>query len=395
VDEGKGDLMTEPKVSPVAARATGCPFNPAPALYEALKDDELHRSTVPSPMGEFEAAVVTRYEDARTVLGDDQLRMGGALPYQPGNLMSYDGEEHSRLRRMLTGSFTTKRARELRPMIESVVESALDGLERAGPGADLVRHLSTPIPTQVICELLGVPYEDRGEFHRRTEAVLNVNTGLEEQMRNVAEMNAYMAGLAARHREHPGDNLLGGIVHEHGDRLTDDELAGVGNMLLIAGHETISSTLSASVALLLQHPDQLAIVRDDPDATDSAVEELLRYCAPATILPRRATGEIRVRDQVIEEGETVAVSILAANRDLGPDQDLDRLDVRRTTQGHLTFGFGPHQCLGRQLARMELRVALPALLNRFPTLRLAVPADEVDYRTSALVFGVNSLPVTW
>lgn len=387
--------MTEPKASPVAARAAGCPFDPAPALYEALKDDELHRSTVPSPMGEFEAVVVTRYEDARTVLGDDQLRMGGAMPFQPGNLMSYDGEEHSRLRRRLTGSFTTKRARELRPMIEAAVAAALDGLEQAGPGADLVTHFSTPIPTQVICGLLGVPYDDREEFQRRTEAVLNVNTSLEVQMQKVAEMNAYMAGLVARHREQPGDNVLGGIVREHGDELSDDELAGVGNMLLIAGHETISSTLSASVALLLQHPDQLAIVRDEPDTIDSAVEELLRYCAPATILPRRATGEICVRDQVIKQDEIIAVSVLAANRDLGPNQDLDRLDVRRPLQGHLTFGFGPHQCLGRQLARMELRTALPALFQRFPGLRLAVPEDEVDYRTSALVFGVNSLPVTW
>ncbi|MCZ9347352.1 cytochrome P450, partial [Streptomyces sp. TRM76130] len=186
------------------------------------------------------------------------------------------------------------------------------------------------------------------------------------------------------------------VVREYGDQLTDSELAGIGNMLLIAGHETIASTLSAAVALLLQHPDQLAVVRDDPTAVDGAVEELLRYCAPATVLPRQAAGTIRVRDQEIEEGERVVASVLAANRDLGPaDQDLDRLDVRRPPQRHLTFGFGPHQCLGQQLARMELRVALPALFTRFPTLRLAVPQEELDYRTNALVFGVNSLPVAW
>ncbi|MFD9702436.1 cytochrome P450 [Lentzea sp. NPDC059081] len=387
--------MTEPKVSPIAARAAGCPFDPAPALYEALEDDELRRCPVPSPMGEFEAVVVTRYQDARAVLGSDQLRMGGAMPFQPGNLMSYDGEEHTRLRRRLTGSFTTKRARELRPMIEGVVADVLDGLEKAGPGSDLVAHFSMPIPTQVICALLGVPYEDREEFQRRTEAVLDVNSTFEQQMRAVAEVNAYMGVLVARHREEPGDDLLGGIVREHGAELTDDELAGVGNMLLIAGHETISSTLAASVALLLRHSDQLAIVRDEPDAIDGAVEELLRFCAPATILPRKAAGEIQVRDRVIDEGEFVVVSALAANRDLESGEDLDRLDVRRPLLGHLAFGFGPHQCLGRQLARMELRVALPALLNRFPELRTAVPADEVDYRTSALVFGVNSLPVTW
>jgi cytochrome P450 len=154
--------------------------------------------------------------------------------------------------------------------------------------------------------------------------------------------------------------------------------------------------LSVSIALLLAHPDQLAVIRDDPSATDGAVEELLRYCAPATILPRQAAANISVRDQEIKAGERVVVSILAANRDLGPTEgDLDRLDVRRSPQPHIAFGYGPHQCLGQQLARLELRLALPALFTRYPTLRLAVPPDEVDYRTNALVFGVNTLPVAW
>ncbi|MEU4262971.1 cytochrome P450 [Streptomyces argenteolus] len=389
--------MTESTAIPIGGRAAGCPYAPVPELYEAQKDEELRRVTVPSPLlGDFDAVVVTRYEDVKSVLADDQLRMGGSMPYQAGNLLSYDGPEHSRLRRMLTGSFTTRRARELRPQIEGVVESALDTVAQAGPGADLVKHFCTPIPTLVICELLGVPYADREDFQRRTAVALDFNTSREVQMRQAAEMEAYMAGLVARHREEPGENVLGRVVRDFGDQLTDSELAGIGNMLLIAGHETIASTLSAAVALLLQHPDQLAVVRDDPSATDGAVEELLRYCAPAAVLPRQAAGDIRVRGQEIKEGERVVASVLAANRDLGAaDQDLVRLDVRRSVQRHLTFGFGPHQCLGQQLARMELRVALPALFTRFPTLRAAVPHDELDYRTNALVFGVNALPVTW
>ncbi|MBT2414333.1 cytochrome P450 [Streptomyces sp. ISL-12] len=389
--------MTESRAIPIGGRADGCPFAPVQELYDAQKDEELRRVQVPSPMlGSFDAVVVTRYEDVKAVLADDQLRMGGSMPYQAGNLLSYDGPEHTRLRRMLTGSFTTKRARELRPQIQGVVDSALDAVEEAGHGADLVQLFCTPIPTLVICELLGVPYADREEFQQRTVVALDFNSSRETQMQKAAEMEAYMAGLVARHREEPGDNVLGRVVREYGDQLTDSELAGIGNMLLIAGHETIANTLSASVALLLQHPDQLAVVRDDPEAVDGAVEELLRYCAPATILPRQAAGPICVRDQRIEEGERVVASVLAANRDLGTaDQDLDRLDVRRPVQRHLTFGFGPHQCLGQQLARMELRVALPALLTRFPALRLAVPQEELDYRTNALVFGVNSLPVAW
>ncbi|KPC78491.1 MULTISPECIES: cytochrome P450 [Streptomyces] len=389
--------MTDSTAIPIGGRAAGCPFAPVPELYEAQKDEELRRVTVPSPLlGDFDAVVVTRYEDVKSVLADDQLRMGGSMPYQAGNLLSYDGPEHSRLRRMLTGSFTTKRARELRPQIEGVVESALDTVAQAGQGADLVKHFCTPIPTLVICELLGVPYADREDFQHRTAVALDFNTSREVQMRQAAEMEAYMAGLVARHRESPGDNVLGRVVRDFGGELTDSELAGIGNMLLIAGHETIASTLSAAIALLLGHPDQLAVVRDDPSATDGAVEELLRYCAPAAILPRQAAGDICVRDQKIKEDERVVASVLAANRDLGAaDQDLDNLDVRRPVQRHLTFGFGPHQCLGQQLARMELRVALPALFTRFPTLRPAVPLDELDYRTNALVFGVNALPVTW
>ncbi|KII00268.1 cytochrome P450 [Streptomonospora alba] len=389
--------MTESGAIPIAGRAAECPFDPVPELYEAQKDEELRRVTVPSPMlGEFDAVVLARYDDVKSVLADGGLHMGGSMPYQAGNLLSYDGPEHTRLRRMLTGSFTARRARELKPQIEGAVEAALDAVEKAGPGADLVQLFCAPIPTQVICELLGVPYSDREEFQRRTQVALDFDISREEQMRQAAEMEAYMAELVAQHREAPGDNVLGRVVRDFGDQLTDTELAGIGNMLLIAGHETIASTLSAAIALLLRHPDQLAVVRDDPSATEGAVEELLRICAPATILPRQAAGNICVRDREIEEGERVVASVLAANRDLGShDENLDRLDVRRPPQRHLTFGFGPHQCLGQQLARVELRVALPALFNRFPTLGLTVPHEELDYRTNALVFGVDSLPVTW
>ncbi|MBW4721402.1 cytochrome P450 [Saccharothrix obliqua] len=397
--------MTGPKALPIAARAAGQPYAPAAELYELQADDRLHRVKVPSPLlGEFDAVAVTRYEDAKSVLNDERLRMGFSLDpdaprtmlNQPGNLLNYNGIEHSRLRRMLSGGFTVKRVRGLRPMIEEVVASRLAALEEAGPGADLVQVFSTPIPTMVICELLGVPYADRAGFQRRAQVGLDVNTTREEQIRNLAEMDAYMATLIASHRESPGDNLLGGVVRDFGHELTDDELIGIGNMLLIAGHETTASMLSAGAALLLQNPEQLAVVRDEPDAAAGAIEELLRYCAPATTMPRQAAETFHVRGQEIREGEKVVVSVLVANRDHAlSDGDLDTLNVRREPVSHVTFGYGAHQCLGQQLARMELRVALPALFNRFPTLALAVPPEEVDYRTTALVFGVRRLPVTW
>ncbi|WP_156758563.1 cytochrome P450 [Actinokineospora pegani] len=400
------EAHTEPKSLPIAAREPQCPYQPAAELRALQKEAELPRVKVPSPLlGEFDAVAITRYEDVKDALGDSRLQMGfefdpdkpRTMLNQPGNLLNYNGEGHSRLRRMLTGFFTIKRIRALRPMIEQVVADRLDEVEAAGQGADLVRLFSTPIPTQVICELLGVPYADRADFQRRAKVGLDVNTTLEVQVQNLKDMDEYMSGLVAAHRRSPGENMLGQVVRDFGHELDDDELTGIGNMLLIAGHETTASMLSASAALLLQNPEQLAVVRDEPEAVDRAIEELLRYVCPATIMPREAAEDFAVRDQEIRKGERVVFSILAANRDERDDVegDPDTLDVRRPQRPHVTFGHGAHQCLGQQLARMELRVALPALFQRFPTLTLAVPDDEVDYRTTALVFGVNALPVTW
>ncbi|MGW7293454.1 cytochrome P450 [Streptomyces xiamenensis] len=397
--------MPEPKVLPFAARAAGCPFTPAPELYAMQKDEDLPRIGVPSPiLDEFEAVAITRYEDARALLSDERLRMGfvfdpdapRSMLNQPGNLLNYNGADHARLRRMLTGAFTVKRVRALQPTIEQIVASRLDALEAAGPGADLISTFCTPIPTLVICELLGVPYEHRADFQRRAQVGLDVNATREEHIRNLMEMDAYMGELVAAHRRSPGDNLLGAVVREHGDQLSEDELVGIGNMLLVAGHETTASMLSAGSTLLLQHPDQLAVVRDEPEAVDGAIEELLRYISPAITMPREAAEDIEVRGRTIKRGERVVLSVLAANRDHTlADGDLDTLDVRRTPPRHVVFGYGAHQCLGQQLARAELRTALPALFRRFPTLRLAAPQEEIDYRTTTLVFSVNALPVTW
>lgn len=397
--------MPEPKALPFSARDAECPFAPASELYELQQREGLPRIPVPSPiMGEFEAVELTRYEDTKDALSDPRLQMGfvfdpeqpRTMMNQPGNLLNYNGADHRRLRRMLTSAFTVKRIRGLVPKIEEIVDSRLDALEAAGRGGDIVHEFSTPIPTLVICELLGVPYEDREGFQRRAKVGLDVNTTFEEQIANLAEMDEYMGRLVAEHRRSPGDNLLGSVVRDFGDQLTEDELTGIGNMLLVAGHETTASMLSSGVALLLQNPDQLAVVRDEPEAVDHAVEELLRYCSPAITLPREAAEDMVVNGQWVEKGERVVTSLLVANRAIpGAEGDLDVLDVRRTPAPHVTFGYGSHQCLGQQLARAELRVALPALFKRFPTLAIAVPEGEVSYRTTSLVFAVNELPVTW
>ncbi len=204
-----------------------------------------------------------------------------------------------------------------------------------------------------------------------------------------------MAAIVVARRADPGDTLLGDLVRDHGHELSDDELVGIGTLLLIAGHETTSNMISLGTLALLRNPDQLAVVRDDDSATTSAVEELLRHLAIAAPLVRQATEDMTVGATGVRAGDRVVVSQLAANWDPAFVGDATALDVRRKPQPHLAFGHGVHQCLGQQLARMELRIALPALLRRFPGLRLAVPEEDLEFRVDGPVYAVRSLPVTW
>ncbi|MER5950495.1 cytochrome P450 [Streptomyces sp. NPDC001904] len=397
--------MTGSVPMPNNRRPAGCPFRPDAELERVREDPRLPRVPVSNPqLGSFDAVLVTRAADARAVLADHRYEAGFAFDRtgprtvmnQPGILLNYDGEEHARYRRMLTGAFTVKRVRSLEPAVSRIVEAQLDALEEAGPGADLIETFAGPVPLLVICELLGIPLEDRDGIQRRSATGTDVANTLEEQLENFAAMAVYMGDLVRRQRERPGDDILGDLIRRHGDDLSDDELIGMGNSILVAGHETVSSMIGLSTLALLRDPDQLAIVRDDGTAAPDAVEELLRLLSVAPPLVRQAATDMDLDGQTVKAGERVVLSTLAANHgtDLVPDGP-DRLDVRRRAVAHLAFGYGAHQCIGQQLARLELRIALPALLRRLPALRLAVDLDEVAYREDALVFGVNRLPVAW
>lgn len=219
---------------------------------------------------------------------------------------------------------------------------------------------------------------------------------LEERAAAGAESLAYMADLVARQRAEPGDDLLGMLVREHGGELTDQEMAGIGDLLLLAGHETTASMLGLGTALLLLNPDQLALLRDRPGSVDAAVEELLRYLTIVhSTVPRTARTDVVIGGQLIRAGDRVLCSLPAANRDGGLGGGMDRLDLTREPVPHLAFGYGAHYCLGAHLARMEMRTAFPALLQRFSSLRLAMPIEEVAFRASSPVYGLESLPVTW
>jgi cytochrome P450 len=377
-------------------RSEHCPFEPADELNALRVRTDLPIIPRYHPFfGQFDARAVTRYHDVRAAFAhkhsaadmnaDPDAPRG--LFNQPGFLLGYDGPGHSRLRRMLSGAFTVRRLQVMRPWIEKIVADQLDTMHESGPGVDLVQVYALPIPSLVICELLGVPYADRADFQHRSEVLLDATRVQQERSANYAAMHAYMAELVTRLRVEPGDGVLGEVIGKHGDEITDEELIGFGNLLLIAGHET---TLA-----LLRNPDQLAAVRDDPDVTTSAVEELLRYLSIAPYLDRRATADLDVNGHQVAADERLSLSVLAANHDpalVGQDTGLD---VHRKPVPHLTFGFGPHQCLGQQLARIELKAALPAMLRRFPTLRLAVPFEQIEFRKSSPTYGVTSLPVTW
>lgn len=385
-------------------------FDPIPELGE-IRDREGVR-TVTNAFG-MQVYLVTRYDDIKTVLSDHARFSNGRPPgfvvpgappidedeqarNRAGNLLGLDPPEHQRLRRMLTSEFTHRRMKRLQPRIVEIVDAQLDALAAAGSPADLVEHFALPIPSLVICELLGVPYADRDDFQRRSARQLDLSIPIPERLELQREGRAYMTSLVEGARVRPGDDILGMLVREHGDELTDDELIGVAGLLLLAGHETTSNMLALGVLALLRHPDQLVTVRDEPGAVAPAIEELLRYLSIVqTSIPRITTTEVELAGVTIPAGNLVFASLPCGNRD---GQFIDRaeeFDITRGAAGHLAFGHGVHHCLGAPLARMEMQIAFPALLRRFPGLRLAEDFADVQFRSFHFIYGLKSLEVSW
>ena len=383
-------------------------FAPAPDAVDLREQERVVR--VPSSFGP-PTWLLTRYADVRAMLGDAENfangwtsgDLAGGHAEDPrdlsgdrsGNLLALDPPDHTRLRRLLTPEFTVRRMRRLEPRVVEIVEEHLEALERTGPPADLVAGYALPIPSLVICELLGVPPADQEEFQQRTRGQLDVTATMDERRALGAEMLAYMQGLVGRARRDPGEDLIGMLIREHDDALTNAELVGIGNLLLVAGHETTANMLGLGTLALLGHPDQLARVRDDDEAVAPAVEELLRWLSIVNSgSPRLARHDVEIGGVTIRQGELVTFNLPAANRDPDLVDDPDQLDTGRDAPRHVAFGHGLHHCLGAPLARLEMRIAFPALLHRFPDLRLA-PDDEVPFAVSHAIHGLERLPVTW
>ncbi|MDN3354757.1 cytochrome P450 [Actinomadura sp. DC4] len=362
------------------------------------------------PYGE-DAWLVTRYEDVRTVLADPRFSRAETVDrdvprthehHAAGGIVDLDPPEHTRVRRVVAKAFTVRRVERLRPRAEATAGGLLDAMIAAGPPADLVRDFAVPFPTTVICELLGVPYEDRGKFVRWTDAFMST-TALTPEQRDtrLGELAHYLGELVAQRRRSPTDDLLGALVvaHDEESRLSEQELIELATVLLAAGHESTSSQIGNFVYTLLAHPDQLALVRDDPSLLSGAVEELLRYIplmTTETELPRYATVDVPLEGGTVPAGRAVLPLYSVANRDPRAFPDPARLDVRREmAQAQLGLGHGAHHCVGAQLARMELQVALGSLLARLPGLRLAVPEEELRWKHGMATRGLLGLPVTW
>ncbi|MCN9242182.1 cytochrome P450 [Streptomyces sp. RY43-2] len=385
-----------------------CPYHP-PTAYDPLREGRpLTRVTLYDGRDVW---VVTGLTEARALLADPRLSSDRTHPHFPMiterfaairerdrriALVGRDDPEHHSERRMLVPSFTLKRATALRPQIQETVDRLLDAMEAAGPPAELVGAFALPVPSMVICSLLGVPYADHEFFEEQSRRLLRGPTAADTQDAR-DRLEAYFGDLIDRKRAEPGEGLLDELIQEqlHDGALDRDELISLAVILLVAGHETTANMISLGTFTLLRHPEQLAELRTDPSLMSAAVEELLRFLSIADGLVRVATEDIEIAGTTIRAGEGVLFSTSVINRDTAVFPEPDTLDWHRSARHHVAFGFGVHQCLGQNLARTELEIALRSLFARLPGLRLAAPADEIPFKPGDTIQGMLELPVTW
>ncbi|MEU7836236.1 MULTISPECIES: cytochrome P450 [unclassified Nonomuraea] len=374
-------------------------FDPVAELGRIRTEQPVFPMSIP---GDQTVYLVTRYDDVRSVLADHERFSNdfgnviglGTNQEDPGGLGFRDPPEHTRLRKYLTPEFTMHRLRRLVPRIEALVEECLDRMAANGSPADLVEAFALPIPSLVVCELLGVPYEERSEFLKISTNRFDLTAGPEASLQAINDAMAYLTDLVARERLNPGEGLLGELLREHGDDLDDRTLASMADGLLTGGHDTSTSMLALGTLWLLENPEQAARVREDDRYAEQMVEELLRYMTVVQVaFPRFAREDLELFGHSIKKGEMVLCSLTAANRDPHLGEGIEEVRPERPTAGsHLAFGHGIHRCVGAPLAQMEMRIAFPALLRRFPGLRVA---GEVPFRKLAIVYGVEKLPVAW
>jgi len=392
-------------------RAAGCPFDPPPELPVWQSQSRLVRVQL---WNGTLAWVVTRYDDQRALLIDPRISADATHPSFPHSLPStkvikqagrvivgLDNPEHDMLRRMLVKDFTIKRVESKRKHVQQLVDGMIDAMLSGDKPVDLVGALALPLPSLVICDLLGVPPEEQDYFQEQSDVLLSAGVTEERAGEAMRDLKSYLAGLAATRTKQPTDDLISRLVgHMQAGELTHDDVVTTGVFLLVAGHETTANMIALGTLALLRNPDQLARLREteDPALVANTVEELLRYLhTPHSGRTRVAIADIELGEHTIRAGDAVIMAGNVGDRDPGPfpgnpnELDIDRPSARH----HTAFGFGVHQCLGQPLARMELQVVYSTLYRRIPTLKLAVPFEDLRFKIDRFVYGVHELPVAW
>lgn len=358
------------------------------------------------------AWLVTRHADIRAVLSDDQ-RFSGAMAHPefptvtPARVVvdqnerafvGMDNPAHDRYRRMFTREFSVRRMAALKPQITAIAEGLIDTLEQSGPPADLVATLAVKFPSLVMSALLGSPFEDHEFIIQCAVARHGLTQTAAEAELKARELTAYVRRLIDQKDASPSDDMISRVIAEQvrPGHLSRDDFAEIGAMILRAGHDTTTNMISMGTLLLLRNDRMRALLRDEPELIESAVEELLRFITPVQFSPRRvALQDVEIGGVKVASGDGLFLLLASANRDERLFAQPDSLDLRRDAAEHLTFGYGIHQCLGQMLARYELHILFNTLLRRLPALRLAVAFDDIPFKHDMQIYGVHSLPVTW
>ncbi|MFD7105345.1 cytochrome P450 [Streptomyces celluloflavus] len=383
-----------------------CPYQPPPAYQPLRAEGPLARVTFYDGRS---AWLVTGHAEARALMSDPRLsadRMNPAFPITIERaaqirrtrtpLLGVDDPEHNTQRRMLIPGFTVKRAAAMRPQIQRIVDGLIDRMLAQGPPAELVSAFALPVPSMVICLLLGVPYADHEFFEEQSRRMLR--SGSAQEFEDAREqLENYLAELISGKEKKPGEGLLDDLIDDQlrTGALTREDLVTFALILLIAGHETTSNMISLGTFTLLEHPAQLAQLRADESLIPAAVEELLRFLSIADGMVRVATEDIEVGGRTIRADEGVVFANSTINRDGTAYASPDDLDWHRSARHHVAFGFGIHQCLGQNLARAEMEIALRSLFTRIPDLRLAAPAAEIPFKPGDTLQGMIELPLAW
>jgi len=399
-------VAAEPRTFPMKRT---CPFSP-PKEYALLRETEpISRATL--EVNGKQTWLITKHEHVKQVLADPRVSSNLKLPGYPLQVtvpeemlqsipltfVSMDPPDHTAQRRMLAPEFTLRRMRMLRPRIQEIVDARIEAMLADGGPVDLVTMLALPVPSLVICELLGVPYEAHQEFEEWARLIMNRDVSDEERGRAHYEVDLFVDRLVTAKETTPGDDLVSRLIAKNREEPTvgHSDIVGMARLMLVAGHETTANMIGLGTLALLEHPDQLNAIKNDPTLLPKAVEELLRYFSISDSGGARvALEDIEIDGVTIRAGDGLIALNNAANHDHAVFPGPDTLDIHREARGHLAFGYGIHQCIGQSLARIELEIVYTTLFNRIPQLRLAVSVEELEFK-DAMVFGLRALPVTW